>query len=168
MKNLGLESKGNAGEKALEEWLKREGFFYLALSQEKEHFARLFQNNLKRPDFLVLLDSVGMIAVDAKNRKLYSEGTYTLPYEKEFRRTLTFERVFRLPVWYAYQGKAEGTWFWISALKAIEVGKMLTKDEEQFLAIKLEHFEKIESNADFGKLYMQRMPGLSKVKAPEP
>ena len=90
MKNEEMESKGNAGEKALEKWLKLQGFSFLALCQDEKHFAPAFRGNLKRPDFLVLLESVGMIAVDAKNRRRYdwvhTEGVFTLPYEKEFRK----------------------------------------------------------------------------------
>ena len=90
----------------------------------------------------------------------------SLPYEKELRRALTFERLFRLPVWYAYKGKMDGTWYWISALKAIEVGKLREHKESKvpFLSIRLEEFELVSSNADFGKLYTHRLPGLKKIK----
>lgn len=172
MENKEIESKGIAGERALEKWLKRQGFSFLALCQDRKHFAPAFRDNLKRPDFLVLLESVGMIAVDAKNRKRYdgvfAEGAFTLPYEKEFQKALTFERVFRVPLWYAYQGEKEGTWYWISALKAIEVGEIRERNHEHYLEIKLKDFEQIESNADFGKLYTHRLPKLGKIRAVEP
>lgn len=157
--------KSKDAERAFEAWLKREGFAYLAICQNDRQFAPLFQGNLKRPDFLVLLESIGMIAVDVKAYTL-TRGEYTLSYEAEFRLAMTFERVFRLPVWYAYWGAEAECTYWISALKAVEVGKIRQngKDKRRFLAIKLKHSERIETNADFGKLYTQRLPGLSKIK----
>ena len=129
-------------------------------------FARIFHGIVKRPDFLVLLESIGLIAVDAKNHAL-NRGVFTLPRESELRRVLTFERLFRIPVWYAYLHEEEGAtvWYWISALKAIEVGEVRrnSKTGEDFVAIKLEHFERIEKNEDLGKLYTHRLPSLNGV-----
>ena len=159
-----LQQKQEIGERDLEAWLKKNGFSYIYVRQNKETFAPLFQGNLKRPDFLVLLESVGLIAVDAKNRA-QSRGEYTLPYEKELRRAMTFERLFRIPIWYAYRGEKSDIWYWISALKAVAVGEVRDDENgEQFLAIKLDQFERIESNSDFGKLYTHRLPGLGKIK----
>jgi hypothetical protein len=162
-------AKARATEKALGAWLKQEGFSYLAVCQKPETFAPLFRNDLKRPDYLVLLESVGMMAVDVKSNAL-SQDEFSLPYETEVRRTITFERIFRLPVWYAYQGEKKNTWYWISALKAVEVGKQRTNKttQELFLAINLKHFECVCTNADLGKLYTHRLPGLSKIKAVQP
>ncbi len=158
--------KSKEAERAFEAWLKREGFAYLAICQNDRQFAPLFQGNLKRPDFLVLLESIGMIAVDVKAYTL-TRGEYTLPYETEFRLAMTFERVFRLPVWYAYWNEEMGGAHWISALKAVEVGDLREnrKEKKAFFAINLKHFEWIETNMDFGKLYTQRLPSLGKIKA---
>jgi len=154
-----------AAERAFEAWLKREGFSYLAVCQDREHFAPLFKGNLKHPDFLILLESIGMIAVDVKGNTL-SRGQYTLPYEEEWRLAMTFEQVFRLPVWYAYWDAKAGVAYWISALKAIEVGveRENHKDKKKFFAIKLRHFAQIATNADIGKLYTQRLPDHRKSK----
>ena len=65
-----VDQKRKTGEEAFDAWLKREGFSYLAVCQKPESFAPLFKGNLKRPDFLVLLEAVGMIAVDVKNNTL--------------------------------------------------------------------------------------------------
>lgn len=162
-----IEDLGKEGEHALNLWLRREGFSYLYIDQKVDYFAPLFRGNLKRPDFLVLLESIGLIAVDAKNYTS-KNGTLTLKLEKEVRRVMTFERIFRLPVWYAYLGKENDkeVWFWISALKAIEVGKVLLNaaTKEEFLSIPIRYFEKIEKNADMGKLYTHRLRSLGSIK----
>lgn len=165
-----LEEKGRIGEADLHAWLKENGLSYLYVSQDLDTFAPLFVGNLKRPDFLVLLESVGLIAVDAKNCTRSPDGRFTLQYEEELRRVVTFERIFRIPVWYAYRAEESGrvVWYWISALRAIEVGELRVNGAtgKQFVAIKLQHFERIEANADLGKLYTHRLPGLGKISPP--
>lgn len=162
---LSLEEKGLIGEEALNDWLQSIGISYLYINQSPETFARLFKGALKRPDFLVLLESIGMIAVDAKNYKLFNGG-YSLPLRSELQRVLAFERLFRIPVWYAYRGEGSHenhVWYWISALKAVEVGKVKHNSitDEDFLFVKLEDFVRIERNEDLGKLYTQRLPSLN-------
>ena len=117
-------AKGDAGEADLRAWFDRHGFGYVAVCQHQQTFATLFRDQVKRPDFLLLIDSLGIIAVDAKHKsKSKQRDSYTLSYDYEFRRALMFERIFRLPVWYAYHGPDADTWYWISALKAFEVGR---------------------------------------------
>lgn len=161
-----IREKGEAGEVALNEWLKANRLSYLYVDQSSDSFSTLFNGAVKRPDFLVLLESIGLIAVDAKNYTL-SRDEYTLKYEGEVKQVLAFERLFRIPVWYAYLGKdSEGPcWYWISALRALEVGELRTRSEDsvQFLAIKLSEFCKVRSNSDLGGLYTQRLPKIEKI-----
>lgn len=159
--------RGEDGEQAMAEWLDTAGLGYLYVAQSPERFAGLFGDEVKRPDFLVLIDSLGLIAVDVKNYTA-KNGEYTLKYEKEVKKVIAFERIFRIPVWYAYLSKEnKQTWHWISALKAIEVGVMKSRHDngEKFLSIKMKEFVEIRANADLGKLYTQRMPGLKKTKS---
>ncbi|MFP5390296.1 MAG: hypothetical protein ACLGI6_01950 [Gammaproteobacteria bacterium] len=150
----------------MNDWFQSIGISYLYINQSPDMFAKLFKGDLKRPDFLVLLEAVGMIAVDAKNYKAYN-GTYSLSFEKELRRVLAFERIFRIPVWYAYLGEESGgpqVWYWISALKALEVGEVKkSKTGEEFLSLKHIHFEQIVTGEELGKLYTHRLPSLKKI-----
>lgn len=120
-----LVDRGQIGEEAFNRWLSRSGMSYVSLCQAPERFAPLFSENVKRPDFLVLFESVGLLAVDVKNYSS-SRGFFTLELEAELRRSLAFERLFRLPLWYAYYEKVDAaeSWYWISALKAVEVGEV--------------------------------------------
>lgn len=160
--------QGQLGEEALNRWLSQSGMSYVAICQAQETFAPLFSANVKRPDFLVLLESVGLLAVDAKNYT-YSGGVYTLELEAELRRSLAFERLFRLPLWYAYYDNAAGveSWYWISALKAIEVGEVRERgrDGMKFLAIRRGDFEHISVASDLSKLYTHRLPGTARIAA---
>ncbi len=159
-----LATRGKQAEVSFENWLNREGFSYLPVCQEMQSFAPLFKGNLKRPDFLVLLESIGMIAVDVKSYTL-TRDEYTLPYEAEFRRAMTFERMFRMPVWYAYWNMEGGFAHWLSALKAAEVGELREnkRDGKAFFSISLSHFHAIKTSADFGQLYTDRIKDLSNL-----
>jgi hypothetical protein len=162
-----MEEKGKAGEQALNLWLHRQRLSYLYVGQSPDTFARLFPRTIKRPDFLVLLVSIGLIAVDAKNYKRWKGGYYSLNLEKELKPVLTFERLFRIPVWYAYMDE-EGSgsiWRWISALKAVEVGKRKTNKQEKsdFLLIEASDFVRVETNNDLCGLYSQSLSSLDRI-----
>ena len=162
-----MKEKGDEGEKALNDWLNANGLSYLYIRQAEKDQPTLFRGVVKKPDFLVLLESIGLIAVDAKNYRL-SRGEYTLGYEKEVKKVLAFERLFRIPVWYAYFGTDDTGpwWYWISALRALEVGERRKKgDGTEFLSIKIEEFCTIKTNADLGLLYTQRLPRVEKIAA---
>lgn len=163
-----IKEQGAAAEAALNKWLKENKLSYVAVCQAKDTFSPLFTGDVKRPDFLLLFESIGLIAVDVKNYKL-SGGGYTLKLEDELKRSLVFERLFRIPLWYAYFDDTDGveSWYWISALKAVEVGESRSngKTKEQFIFIKRSECEHIVEATDFAKLYTHRLPGVSKIAA---
>lgn len=157
--------RGAAGEAALNRWLQAQQLSYVAVCQAKDSFATLFPGAVKRPDFLVLIDAVGLIAVDAKNYS-FKHGVYTLELEAELRRSITFERLFRIPIWYAYFDASDASWYWISALKALEDGALKTSSEgKQFLAIPRDCFAHVTTAADLAQLYTHRLPGLGRIAA---
>lgn len=153
--------KGNRGEERLNAWFSNQGMSYVYVNQSPKYFASLFQGEVKRPDFLLLMESIGILAVDAKNCRLSKYGNYTLSHE-ELRKAANFERLFRMPVWYVFRHSDEAgeRWLWISLLKALEVGV----DRGDFRAIEVEDFAEIETNDDLGRLYTQRLPGFKKSK----
>lgn len=164
-----IEQIGREGEYLFAQWLDENGLGYVAVCQEKAAFARLFKGALKRPDFLVLLDGLGVIAVDVKNCALHEGHEFTLEYERELKRSVAFERAFRLPVWYAYKQAEDGmtVWYWISAIKAIVEGgvpRPNRKDGTKYLAIDRKHFTRVTQNSDLGGLYTQRLQSYVKVK----
>jgi len=88
--------KGPEGEKRFREWLAQNKLGFVPICQQKETFATLFFGAVKRPDFLVLIDSIGIIAVDTKYKKPTENG-FTLSVAKGIREAITFESVFRIP-----------------------------------------------------------------------
>ncbi|HAL23288.1 MAG TPA: hypothetical protein DCP40_11260 [Stenotrophomonas sp.] len=159
---------GLEGEAALAAWFAREGLPYVAICQQPETFSSLFTGSVKRPDFLLLFDALGMIGVDAKNTspsEWKGRLFYTLSLDDELRRAIAFERVFRMPVWYAIKGEDE--WLWISALKAVEAGRTLQNSDTKanFVSIGKQHFVHVRTGDDLAGLYSQRVPGYKRVAA---
>ncbi|TAA09846.1 hypothetical protein EA658_04145 [Pseudoxanthomonas winnipegensis] len=165
-----IKEKGDVGESDLNAWLGQSGLSYVAICQARENFAPLFTGEIKRPDFMVLLDSIGLIAVDAKNFEVTEwdgASCFTLSVETELLRAVAFERMFRIPLWYAYrcEESEQLAWYWISALKAVEVGTRRVGRHGDFLTIELKHFARVVVPDDMARLYAQRLPGVSRIAA---
>ena len=144
-------------------WLDENKFSYLYINQDIESFSKLFTNQVKSPNFLLLIDSIGLVAVNIMNYTTFKDKHLSLNYESEFKNTLTFEKLFKLPVWYVYKNNDQ--WLWINALKAIEVGEIKTNSEtkEQFLSLNIDDFTIVKSNSDIGKLWEQRVKFFNKL-----
>jgi hypothetical protein len=92
-------AKGQGGERKLQDWLDRSRLAYLYLDQTPLTIPAAHRANIKRPDFLVAVEGIGTIAVDAK-AKAFIDGCFVLD-ATERRRLDGFESVFGIPVWYA-------------------------------------------------------------------
>ena len=144
-------------------WLDENKFSYLYINQDIESFSKLFTNQVKSPNFLLLIDSIGLVAVNIMNYTTFKDKHLSLNYESEFKNTLKFEKLFKLPVCYVYKNNDQ--WLWISALKAIEVGEIKTNSgtKEQFLSLNIDDFTIVKSNSDIGKLWEQRVKFFNKL-----
>ena len=99
--NLQLQriEQGEGGERALQDWLDRSRLAYLFLDQTPLTMPATHRADIKRPDFLVAIDGLGTVAVDAK-AKAFIDGCFVLD-ASERRRLDGFESEFGMPVWYA-------------------------------------------------------------------
>lgn len=59
-------------EKLFQQWLDTKEYPYLYIEQSIETFASLFRGITKRPDYFVILPSIGFIAIDVKERQYYN------------------------------------------------------------------------------------------------
>lgn len=149
--------KGERGELLLCAWFKANGLGFLHVNNAPEFFATLFHDAVKRPDFLLLFDSIGLVAVDVKYKELWKNHEYSLDLESEVKRVIGFERLFRIPFWYAYCADEGACWYWISALRALEVGVERQGAQGSFLALKRRDLERVQTASDLGKLYTARL-----------
>jgi hypothetical protein len=91
--------QGEGGERALQDWLDRSRLAYLFLDQTPLTMPAMHRADIKRPDFLVAIEGLGTVAVDAK-AKAFIDGHFVLD-ASERRRLDGFESAFGIPVWYA-------------------------------------------------------------------
>lgn len=150
-------SKGVFGEEQLLQWFQKNRIGFVPVRQSPHTFANVFAQSVKRPDFLVLLPSIGIIAVDAKNHQA-SRGRYTIG-EDELHKAMRFELITRMPFWFAFLSQQDNgsTWYWLNALKAPNVGirRKNRATGDTFFSIGIEEFTVVSKEQDFGKLFFQ-------------
>jgi hypothetical protein len=81
--------RGEGGERALQDWLDRSRLAYLFLDQTPLTMPVSFRRDIKRPDFLVAIEGLGTVALDAK-AKAFIDGCFVLD-ASERRRLDAFE-----------------------------------------------------------------------------
>ncbi len=155
--------QGKVGEIAFANWLNKNGFGFFEFKQNMKDMADIFKGKVKRPDFFVLLPSMGFIAVDVKHYT-QKEGNFNLGIDKELAPSMEFERLFRLYLWYAVKDVQSDSdeWYFISAYDAIEYGTQKTnsKTGENFLSISMKNFSLIRENKDMHKLFKHRVGSM--------
>ena len=149
----------NLAEAKFKEWLEEKGYPFLYIEQSKDFFATFFKNTgVKRPDFLILVKGLGLIAVDVKNRELQQEyETFVIDEEKDIKKLIAFDRIFRIPVWLAISNEANAfrTWYWITLSEVVEHVQILRRpsDNNQFRAIPITMFRTIGWDDNIGDLF---------------
>lgn len=158
-----IKARGDFGELKLAEWFGRSGLPYLAIDQERHSFFRDFSGTLKRPDFLLLINSIGLVAIDAKNLEKF-DGGFTFSLRGEILRALNFEQSFRLPLWYAVL--CDEQWYWISLQKVVGVGRVRRNrhNKQPFLYVGIEHFAKVYLAKDLGQIIGLQVQDYSHVE----
>lgn len=152
--------QGRIGEAEFGEWLNDNEFGFIPIRQNKDDLAHVFQGALKRPDFLILLPSLGLIAIDVKNHTL-SRNRFSINIPQDLAKAVEFENQFKLYLWYACRiANGDGSaWYFISALRAIEHGERHTNSGtgEDFLYIPVEEFTEVRTGDDMLKLFSRRI-----------
>jgi len=128
-------ARGKIGEDDLLNWFNKHGLLFVAVNQSIDSFSSAFRDVVKRPDFFILIEGKGMMAVDAKNLSL-SGNAYTLALDTGLNRTLAFENLFNVPVWYAFRESSD-LWYWIRASDVKNSSSLHTNSEtgDRFLSI---------------------------------
>ena len=162
---MNIEEQGKEGESLFQKWLDSHDLGYLRVDQERSTLPKIFKDSIKRPDFLLLLPSIGFIAIDVKNYTL-QKNSYTLKIDRELERAISFEHYTRIYLWYAYRSKDdEGykKWSFISAHRAMEKGiKKRNKKKENYLEIEKKYFTEVIESSDLGGLFTSRIGVVGK------
>lgn len=92
-------AKGAAAEDRFRTWLDRCHLPHIYVEQSPFTFPVHMKGEIKRPDFLVGIPSIGTIAVDVKAKRVYQDAILIDDYEH---RTLAaFEVYFNMSVWFS-------------------------------------------------------------------
>jgi hypothetical protein len=153
--------KGIAGERMFIVWLNRVGLSFLQLNQTKDTMPFLFKGNIKRPDFLVLLQGISFIAVDVKN--FDSEFIIEI---KEIDKTISFELSCKLSVWFVFVDKQnEGNgWYWIGAHTVKNIGQIVSRHGKKMFLIRPSNCQHITTAEDMAKLYTEKFSSYRNIK----
>lgn len=147
----------NNSELRFKEWLENKGYAYLYIDQSIDCFSSLFKGITKRPDFLVVINSIGIIAVDVKERKISDKYESFVIDEEEIQKLLSFERVFRIPLWLAFSVEAVQfrTWYWVSLSEVVEKVSLntRTKDDKPFRPIPMKMCKTIGWESGLSSLF---------------
>jgi len=145
------------------QWLKNGALRHISLrGADGEAFEPLLGGLDALPDYLVLLDAVGLLAVEVHDyvqRGPEWKGS-TVKIGSTIRLALAFERNVRIPYWYAFRECEDDrvVWHWISAVKAFEVGKVRTTERAgDFLSLQPHHLERVVRHVDMARLYAPRL-----------
>ena len=91
-------AQGAAAEDRFRAWLDRCRLPHLYVEQSPFTFPEGLHGQIKRPDFLVGVPSIGTIALDVKSKRAY-QNTILIDAD-EHRTLLTFETFFNISVWF--------------------------------------------------------------------
>ena len=91
--------QGDAAEQKFMGWLDRCILPHMYVEQSPLTVPKGLRGEIKRPDFLVGIPTIGTIAVDVKAKRVYREALIIDAYEH--RTLLNFETFFNISVWFA-------------------------------------------------------------------
>jgi len=154
---------GKKGENLFRELLQESNMPFLYIEQsDYDNFSVAFKNNIKRPDFLLLVQQMGLLAVDVKYLSPWEDGQFTLEFDKELKRSMDFEHSFKIYLWYAIRNKADDSdknWYFISAFDALENGELKERKDGagSFMVIDRRHFRQLTDLSKIGDLFNDRI-----------
>lgn len=141
-------------ENKFKEWLDKKNYGYLHISQDPTTFSDFFRHFSKRPDFLIAIPSISIIAVDVKYWGRYDNFLFD---EKEVKNFNAFERHLRIPVWYSIAtSKHFATWYWISNSEILEKGdlKKSSKSGDYFFVVDPKILKQVAYNDSIARIFM--------------
>jgi len=113
-------AKGHAAEHTFRRWLDASVLPHLYVEQSPLTVPAPLRGQIKRPDYLVGIPGVGLVAFDVKAKTLYPEG---LIFDlEEVRKMRVFARLFHLTVYFACldpAGGSEGCWVRLDQLDSV-------------------------------------------------
>jgi hypothetical protein len=99
LSRLERKQQGDAAEARFRSWLDRCVLPHIFVDQAPLTIPKALKGEIKRPDFLIGIPSIGTIAVDVKAKSIYDDTIIIDAYEH--RTLMNFETYFSMGVWFA-------------------------------------------------------------------
>ncbi len=115
-------AKGAAAERAFATWLDNSVLPHMYVEQSRLTVPAPLRGQIKRPDYLVGIPGVGLVAFDVKAKTVY-QGKILFDVA-EVEKLRTFSRLFHLTVYFACldpEGSQEGFWVRLDQLDTLSV-----------------------------------------------
>ncbi len=93
------QAQGQAAEDRFRAWLDRCHLPHIYVEQSPMTIPQHLRGEIKRPDFLVGIPTIGTLAVDVKAKQVYRDAILIDAYE--YHTLLNFETFFNIAVWFA-------------------------------------------------------------------
>lgn len=93
------QAQGQAAEDRFRTWLDRCHLPHIYVEQSPMTIPQHLRGEIKRPDFLVGVPTIGTLAVDVKAKRVYQDAILIDAYEH--RTLVAFETFFNISVWFA-------------------------------------------------------------------
>lgn len=142
-----MKAQGNAAEAKFMAWLDRCSLPYMYVEQSPLTVPEGFRGEIKRPDFLVGIPTVGLIAFDVKAKTVYNDTVIIDAYEH--RTFKNFETCFNITVWYACFPPKEPNVCHLFKNRDLDGLKLIPKKGRDALAMPLKDTQLADSRRNF-------------------
>ncbi|WP_287389512.1 hypothetical protein [Ralstonia sp.] len=140
-------TQGQAAEDRFRAWLDRCVLPHLFVEQSPLTFPDGLRGEIKRPDFLVGLPTIGTIAVDVKAKRVYAQ---TLIIDADEHRTLAnFETFFNISVWFACFPPGSGHDCHLFLNRSLVGLPVTTREGKASIAVPLKMTKVVDERRDF-------------------
>lgn len=144
-------ARGEAAERDFQRWLDASCLPHIYVEQSPMTVPGSLRGRIKRPDYLVAIPHVGMVAFDVKCKSLY-EGRFLFDVD-EVQRLRTFSRLFRLTVFFACldpEGSDQSYWVRLDKLDSAAAFK---RNGKLVLSLALGDAHPVSMQTDFFKAF---------------
>lgn len=139
--------QGAAAEDRFRGWLDRCHLPHIYVEQSPFTFPEHLKGEIKRPDFLVGIPSIGTIAVDVKAKRVYRDA---ILIDADEHRTLSaFEVYFNISVWFACFPPDEPHTCHLFLNRTLAAIPMTTVKGEPVIAVPLRTTKSVDERRDF-------------------
>lgn len=140
-------AQGQAAEDRFRAWLDRCVLPHIYVEQTPLTFPDGLRGQIKRPDFLVVLPTIGTIAVDVKAKRVYAQ---TLIIDADEHRALAnFETFFNISVWFACFPPGGGHDCHLLLNRRLTGLPVTTREDKASIAVPLKLTKVVDERPDF-------------------